>query len=221
MGKPLPKSSATEPEEETDLDEQREKWVKVGGWYRQDLDYIVRYRPMGHEDNFLRAWLDISSQYQTQTAVAPLGEIYSILSHRKAVGLCMKCHSVDTEPGQPLRINWVVKREAPAGPFTVFAHTPHFSLLHKKECLACHILNTKADVMAGFSDTNPYTFTSSFQPMKKTLCANCHTASDDGDQCITCHRYHRETIPPVVIKVPLGTALSSDAADTAGAAKDN
>lgn len=210
-GRPLPHTAETEPDEEMDLDAQREKWVKVGGWYRQDLDYIVRYRPIGHADNFLRGWLDFGSRYQSKADLAPVGEIFANLSNRKAIGFCMKCHSMDSEPNQGVRINWRTKREAPPGhQFTVFAHTPHFSLLHDKECLACHILNAKADVMASFTNTNPLTFSSSFQPIQKTVCANCHTPSGDGDQCITCHRYHGETIPPVLATIPLGAALSSD-----------
>ena len=31
--------------------------VAEGGWYRRDENYTVYYRPRGHEDEFLTAWL--------------------------------------------------------------------------------------------------------------------------------------------------------------------
>ena len=39
------------------LSAEGEAWAEAGGWYRED--FTLRYRPSGHADGFVRAWLDL------------------------------------------------------------------------------------------------------------------------------------------------------------------
>ena len=34
----------------------------IGGWYRQDSDFVLLYRPTGHADPFVCAWLEFTAQ---------------------------------------------------------------------------------------------------------------------------------------------------------------
>ena len=203
-GKPVGRSEDRESEEAVLMDREREKRVMIGGWYRQDSDFVLLYRPTGHADPFVCAWLDLTAQASATKQVQPAAAIFTNLSNPKAPGLCMKCHSVDAQAGQRKRIHWKAARPVShERKVTRFTHTVHFSLLDDKGCLACHTLNPDAEVMEAFEDTNPLTFAGNFQPMRKTACTTCHTSERAGDTCLTCHNYHVGTVAPVLSKAPL------------------
>lgn len=193
-----------EGEQEIRIDREREKKMVSGGWYRQDLDFVLLYRPSGHADPFLSAWLDLTAR-STETKHGRSAEaIFTTLANPKAPGLCMKCHSVDAQAGQRKRIHWSAARPVPhERKVTRFAHEVHFSLLEDKGCLMCHALNPEAEVMESFKDADPLTFTSNFRAMQKTVCTRCHTSERAEDTCLTCHNYHIGTVSPVLPKAPL------------------
>ncbi len=201
-GKTVVRRESREGEEEIHMDQKREKQVMTGGWYRQDSDFVLLYRPTGHADPFLCAWLDVTARATKHVRSA--AAIFTNLSNLKAPGLCMKCHSADTQADQRKRIHWAaarpVSRERKA---TRFAHTVHFSLLDDKGCLTCHTLNPEAEVMEAFEDTDPLTFASNFRPMRKTVCATCHISERAGDTCLTCHNYHVGRVTTVLSTAPL------------------
>ena len=60
-GKTVPTDAELPDEVESARDRAHEAWVEVGGWYMQELEFTMRYRPSGHADPFLRAWLDLTS----------------------------------------------------------------------------------------------------------------------------------------------------------------
>lgn len=189
-------------EEEVLMDREREKRVMIGGWYRQDSDFVLLYRPAGHADPFVCAWLDLTAR-STKRARATVG-IFTHLSNPKSPGMCMKCHSVDAQAGQRKRIHWTAARPVPhERKVTRFAHAVHFSLLDNKGCLTCHALNPEAVVMEAYKHTDPLTFTSNFRAMPKTACTTCHTSERAGDACLTCHNYHVATVAPVLSNAPL------------------
>ena len=51
-------AGAKEAEPEPELAVDAETWTEFGGWYRQD--YSILYKPRGHKDEFMKAWLDFS-----------------------------------------------------------------------------------------------------------------------------------------------------------------
>lgn len=193
-----------EGEQEIRIDREREKKMVSGGWYRQDSDFALLYRPSGHADPFLYAWLNLTT-CSTETKHGRSAEaIFTTLANPKAPGRCMKCHSVDAQAGQRKRIHWSAARPVShERKVTRFAHEVHFSLLEDKGCLTCHTLNPEAEVMESFRDADPLTFTSSFRAMQKTVCTRCHTSERVEDTCLTCHNYHLGTVSTVLSKAPL------------------
>ena len=203
-GKTIVRPKDRESDAETLMDRAREEQVVTGGWYRQDADFVLLYRPTGHADPFLCAWLEFTARASGAKPARSAAALFTDLSNPQAPGLCMKCHSVDTQTGQRKRIHWAATRPVPhERKVTRFAHAVHFSLLDDKGCLTCHELNPEAEVMAAFEDTDPLTFASNFRAMKKTVCATCHTPERAGDTCLTCHNYHVGTVAPVLSKAPL------------------
>jgi hypothetical protein len=161
--------------------------VTEGGWYRRDDAYTVYYRPVGHADAFLAAWLRASAQSEEPAAQA----IFAQLSATDAPGLCLKCHTVDGQ-GATAVVNWLTSRPEPhRRPFTTFKHEPHFSLMGVQGCSTCHVMDAKADYPGSFGpNRDPGLFHSSFKPLAKESCVTCHQPTLAGSSCLQCHNYH-------------------------------
>jgi hypothetical protein len=175
-----------------------EDWNLAGGWYRDD--FTLRYRPTGHADGFIFAWLNLTGELAGKLPES--ARVFENLASPKAPGLCVKCHSVDqvkaTETKQFL-VNWqAYKPEDGLKTSIHFSHSAHFSLLGDKGCLTCHIRDDEADYAAGFKDRNPATYKANFKPLPRQVCAECHTSAKAGDKCLTCHNYHLGTFQPVM-----------------------
>ena len=161
--------------------------VAEGGWYRRDETYALYYRPGGHADAFLTAWLDATSG-----DASPAGRaIFAQLADDQAPGLCMKCHSVDAVKGQ-LFVNWqAALPQAGHKEFTTFKHAAHFSLMGDQGCKTCHVLDQNAAYATAFgANHNPAVFHSNFAPLTKAACATCHQPGGAGSACQQCHNYH-------------------------------
>src|SRR5262249_50853580 len=141
------------------------KWLEAGGWYRNDRDFTVRYRPTRHADAFLRAWLDLAAGLREENRSAR--RILEILSQPMSPGHCIKGHALapatpvgpltlaaggtstadgkDEEKG-PAVVRWTARRSDPyERAFTKFTHTTHFSVLRQVEsCSSCHLLAADA-----------------------------------------------------------------------------
>ena len=113
------------------------------------------------------------------------------------------------------------------GRFTRFIHEPHFGVIGDRGCLTCHSLDkgqaTDADAtvqagaqadlgaaasadagkgvspyLKGYEQSNPHTFASEFNGVKKDLCQTCHTSSMARQDCQTCHKYHvNDAVSPI------------------------
>jgi len=179
-----------------------EDWSQAGGWYRDD--FVLRYRPIGHGDRFVKAWLDVTGNGGDEPGKSAGWKIFNKLGDSKSPGLCVKCHSVDAgTDGSALTVNWRARRPVVGKrPFSIFSHTAHFSLLDEKGCLSCHTPDAKAAYSESYKDRNPMTFASNFKPIKRANCANCHTAKEAGDNCLICHNYHIGTFPPAIASTP-------------------
>jgi len=189
-GKPAPAGRPADPTPED--------WVARGGWFRQASDATLRYRPGGHADPFLHAWLDLAGELAGDPApvAEPARALFADLTRPAAPGRCAYCHSVDERArpdGAPqLRANWSGRRARTRehGP-TRFVHRPHLSLQDREGCTTCHRLDPDADYLAGFEQRDPRAqFTSGFRPMPRELCVTCHAGPSASGACTTCHRYH-------------------------------
>ncbi|SDG36640.1 hypothetical protein [Thalassobaculum litoreum] len=192
-----------------------EDWMRAGGWYRGE--FALRYRPTGHADPFMRAWIDIAAaKPQTEGG----GTLLSVFSGAQAPGTCLRCHSIDRPQDGTAAgtggVNWSPMDYDPdIRTFVRFAHAPHFSLVAESGgCQTCHAVirpdgpggatafqeqylqgDPTTGVIAGFS-----------QPTVAT-CSQCHAPGQAGDSCTQCHAYHVGTFPtptvPTRMQVPL------------------
>jgi predicted CXXCH cytochrome family protein len=196
-----------------------EAWTGLGGgWYR--LDYNLYYRPEGHADPFMHAWLDVTGR-EAGDAKGSARLLFNRLADPGAPGVCGKCHSVDRGPGGVRLVNWVPFRfDREQHGFTKFAHRPHLSLFGGS-CKSCHQIEAAPNFAASYKSADPFVFAASFKPIKRELCASCHVAGRVADTCETCHNYHIGHVPqapgvttrplpamPTALEHPAGPAAS-------------
>ena len=193
---------AKEAEEEPELAVDAETWTEFGGWYRQD--YAILYKPRGHKDEFMKAWLDFSGRLFTGKNKNLAASTFSLLTDKNAQGQCIKCHSVDA-PGDGTRlVNWKPSQPPlPVGQFTSFSHGPHLSIVGEKGCLTCHKLSPKSKSQETYKQANPLIFDSNFDPVAKNTCANCHKPDAVRQDCLLCHTYHVNQVKTPVPKTKL------------------
>lgn len=182
------------------------------GWYLRDSDLSLRYRPIGHADTGLRAWLDGSIRVRAKesederaaVASTALQGIFANLSKPSAPGRCMKCHTADERQDGNLGIHWSGKKFATKiRTFTEFVHRPHIAGLDDQSCAMCHVDNPPtlnedtsnrfrpAFIHSDWSiNIDASRFQSDFADIKKSTCAKCHQPSGADHRCLTCHNYH-------------------------------
>ncbi|MEE8156474.1 MAG: hypothetical protein V3T53_16080, partial [Phycisphaerales bacterium] len=181
------------------LEDLRLSLRESGGWFFDEVNFAVVYRPTGHADAFLRAWLThTAAPGDTASASAALA-VFDELGRDPAPGRCIKCHSVDTignRNARHYRVNWNAARPTLGErSFTEFVHRPHFNFQQFRDCTACHSIRTNDSAALQiwkqtYSGFDIRTYTASFDSMSLAQCAVCHTPSGAGDGCLTCHNYH-------------------------------
>lgn len=156
------------------------------GWYRDDFDRAIRYKPAGHADPLLHAWLDLLGE--NYGGSGPAGTAFDAMTTRPQFQSCLKCHSVHAPMEQGRRsIRWLTKRSAhSARDFTKFNHALHFKLMSQYDCLQCHHLSAETEFQTGF------------KPRPKAECTSCHTPKQAGDNCLLCHNYHIAAVTPAL-----------------------
>jgi hypothetical protein len=199
------------------LDEVRGRWLTdaggaaadvnaAGGVYRRDRDLSLRYRPDGHADPLLRAWIDavVRIDGEADTGAAdPVRQLRRSLTHVAAGGRCLKCHTIERGADGKAAVHWKSYQGESLGSFTTFAHRPHVVIMRDKSCLKCHVLSTPAAPenqvsmyrpeyfsAGGYARSGGDAYHANFQKMGKAACAECHTTGRAKQNCTTCHRYH-------------------------------
>jgi hypothetical protein len=163
-----------------------------GGWYREDRNTLIGYRPTGHADPVLAAWIEQVARLPLDSEPA-MNLALTLLDPKSGPGRCMKCHALDGE-GSSMVVN---RRGAGGddeqGSFTVFRHGPHVGMLGDDSgCETCHSLD-RARLIAEegvFAGRDPSQGRSSFGDVDRSSCASCHAPDSAGDSCADCHRYH-------------------------------
>lgn len=162
----------------------------AGGWRLDGPSMSLRYRPTGHDDPFLRAWIDLIvalPDNQSELREACLAEF----TRPGAPGGCLTCHSVDRDAADKPIIHWAGRdRLAEPRSFTIFSHRPHLSQPELADCTHCHKIDPKANPKAAYTDGDPHAFASEFLPLPKSSCTECHRPHAAGDHCTQCHNYH-------------------------------
>lgn len=184
-GAPSPEAAATDAEGDIDP----ESWAEYGGWYRQD--YAILYRPTGHKDRLIHAWLSLTGPLAQRGDKSPAAAIFSSLTDKDAQGSCTKCHSVDEVGGQGRRVNFSPLTTAmKRGHFTTFVHEPHFRIEDDRGCLGCHALGKDSPYLKSYEQGDPHVFASGFAAVGKDRCQTCHNGSKARQDCLLCHNYH-------------------------------
>lgn len=177
-----------------------EEWVVAGGWYRPQDSFTLYYRPSGHADPFLVAWLTTAAKFADKAAPPEARAVFRQMTDPQSAGVCMKCHTVDAS-GWAMHVNWLPAEALPhKKSFTTFRHTTHLSLFGNTACETCHTIDPKADYAKFFrgdegalAAREPSHFQSNFSSLSKTLCIECHQPKVAGDSCLLCHRYHADS----------------------------
>lgn len=171
-----------------------------GGWFADDETFAIKYRPEGHADPVMVAWLEIASDLaKRQDAWATS---VKKLVRGSAAQTCIRCHAgADLETGaQSMR--WHAEmRDTGVRPFTKFSHRPHVLSNDQQTCKTCHELNRDLLTVANrenLVDRSPLTGTAllapparcDFKPLEKAACAQCHNATGASQSCTQCHNYH-------------------------------
>jgi len=174
-----------------------ETWSEYGGWYRKD--YAVLYRPSGHADGFLRAWLDFSATARVDANSTLLAPVFELLTHKDAQGRCTKCHNIESSSDGGMSIVWgAASHNQKKRPFTLFSHAPHLSILDKQGCMTCHELNKSKKPDQSAAQSGSKTNVTNFKPIAKAACVVCHSSGRAPQDCGQCHTYHvAPTKPPM------------------------
>jgi len=186
---------------ESDVDP--ESWAEYGGWYRQD--YAIFYRPTGHKDKFVYAWLFLTGPQAPKGDKGPPAAVFDYLTAKDAQGSCTKCHSIDDIQGKGRAVNFSPPSpKSKTGRFTSFIHEPHFGIMEDRGCLTCHELGKGRPYLKSYEQGNPREFTSNFAEVKKSLCRTCHARGMARQDCLLCHRYHVNGVvtPMMSTKLP-------------------
>ncbi len=172
-----------------ELDTDAETWTQFGGWYRQD--YSILYKPTGHADPFMKAWLEFSAGRFSKAEGNLAASVFNELTGKDAQGQCTKCHSVDATKDEKRLMKWtpssIVTRESL---FTKFNHEPHLGVATEKGCLTCHKMSGAKGYQDTYKGNDPDRFVSNFAPVKKETCASCHGKEQVRQDCLLCHKYH-------------------------------
>ncbi len=160
-----------------------------GGWSVDDQRLALLYRPTGHDDPLVRAWLDAIVALPAEHA--SLREACLAEFRRPgAPGGCFECHSIDQTPSG-LTINWRGRERLtePRG-FTRFSHRPHLVQPELADCTHCHRIDASADPRSAYASFDPSRPASEFAAIAKASCVQCHKPHAAGDSCTQCHSYH-------------------------------
>lgn len=165
--------------------------VAAGGWFTDPVTLTLRYRPTGHADVFLTAWIDMLAEASEGQHGNAAENMLELAMKPTAPGMCGSCHSVDRLENGQLKVNWFAKQPTDLGPqFTAFSHAPHILQAELADCNTCHRLDQTAKVMNTYTQPDPYAFVPDFHELTRQNCAECHTPGAAGDSCTQCHRYH-------------------------------
>jgi hypothetical protein len=177
----------------------------IGGWYYEN--YYLRYRPSGHADRLIVAWverLNDSMQRDAGVNVELSLAMQRTLLGESTPGSCLKCHSVDspqTSPTGIAKVHWFGNKTKPAvHDFNAFKHQSHFAVIDAANndfasnegagCRSCHKINGESDSGVAYQDDANGAFESDFYDLEKEQCATCHEAPKTMASCTQCHNYH-------------------------------
>ena len=188
-----------------------------GGWFVDGL--ALRYLPTGHADPVMRAWLDLgvaapAIAFEEDAGVEQAVVMRdTLIDARQGPGACIECHGVslasdvalaedeEVDESMVVAVDWS-RMDQPWSPYVGYSHGPHISLLGQgTACTFCHRLDDAAVLGEAFQTFDAMHPASSFLPIGKAQCVECHGGGDDhqsvvvaqGQGCLLCHDYHLDS----------------------------
>jgi|GEM_PF-339608 len=171
--------------------------VDLSGWRADGL--ALKYRPAGHADPVVRAWIEYLVKRRTETDDEDIKEkldatFEAFVDRKEGAGKCAKCHALATPEKWSkdyAKSMWTYEAQTER-PHTHFKHGPHINLLAKDSCKTCHKLDKTVKYDAYFKgiDLDPKKYISNFKPISKNTCGQCHQEGIVSIDCQVCHSYH-------------------------------
>lgn len=185
------------------------------GWYVDQRDHTVRYRPVGHADPVMQKLLQYLTTRGPEDDPSEMDDLLRVLAHPNgsagiagtgplATGRCLSCHSSDFAGNGVSRINWYARRLPIQREFTEFSHRPHTLSMESDSCKSCHRLSEPSDSDSYRADYFLRDSTGSWElqlepqcpsaaglrPIDRAQCASCHHRTGTSQSCLQCHNYH-------------------------------
>jgi hypothetical protein len=172
----------------------------VSGWYwNENQGWELRYKPAGHADQVVQAWIDLALDVNARAADPKAKKraesvLKMFTSKSERVGQCSKCHTFTEAADNSGRMQQFAEWRYPERQthrHTIFPHGLHVNFA---ACQSCHQLNDRVDVAKQFETMRINTGNqpvSNFLPIKKETCLECHAREKVRQDCLTCHQYHR------------------------------
>ncbi|MGI9487378.1 MAG: hypothetical protein ACR2RF_16175 [Geminicoccaceae bacterium] len=147
--------------------------LEAGGWIAEPFG--LTYRPTGHADPVLRAWLEFGGGIDH--VEKPLADTFQdrLFDPEAGPGLCASCHVPSPKHGM------VWTSEPQSRRHSLFVHQPHLAIENAaddKPCITCH------QIAPASPDGRDY------RTIGIATCQQCHGERSVGSTCATCHRYH-------------------------------
>lgn len=175
----------------------------AAGWTageNADGNPALFYRPRGHADTVVRAWLEhlraathVKDEMRGQIAAEAFDQF---LDAETGPGVCGKCHAASLRSAAPAKASdaWRYAGSLTRS-FVRYSHAPHLELLDPEAgCRTCHELGSGARYVKYHSSKQPKpaAYESTFAGIKKEACVACHREGYVDAACQVCHNYHRD-----------------------------
>ncbi len=161
------------------------------GWIRDDRSLCIAYRPAGHQDEFLKHWIDLVVANPGADSNVATGALYESLTDVSSIGNCRYCHTLKRNEDQSLVMNWKAsRRDGSIGEFTYFSHRPHLIQPELQDCSHCHRMDSSVSNNESFASLDQFDYRSNFSPIEKANCSKCHQKGLTTNSCTSCHNYH-------------------------------
>jgi hypothetical protein len=193
------------------------------GWYRSGT-FDLRYRPSGHQDPFLRNWLEVSTERNDAAPAGVLEGLFANMAASSAEGGCVKCHSVDAVEGD-FAVNWLQKRrDLDSRGANRFLHSPHMTALSVRAQVEI-VEPPPVEEVAAAEDAGEEDAAAAETPIETTVavggsCAQCHQLVEDGssatDESFAGHDPHSfaSSFEPIEKSTCAGCHASGEANDS-------
>ena len=161
------------------------------GWIQDDRRLRIFYRPTGHQDEFLKNWIDLVLETPDVESNEATSGLFHSLTKVSSIGNCRYCHTLKRNDDQSLVMNWTAnRRDGSKGQFTSFSHRPHLVQPVLQDCSHCHKMDSTVSNAKSFASLDRLTYQSDFHAIKKETCSACHQKGLTENSCTTCHNYH-------------------------------